>query len=97
MRKSHLVQALLALLLGPFGLFYSSIAAALAMILLAAAVATWTLGIGALLFWPLSIPVGIATVWRHNKRVRLEERRHQELLQAAAGRAVSDPRGAAAR
>lgn len=98
MKKSQLVGFLLTLLLGPLGLFYSSIAAALALLLLtfgAAFATTFIGGLGALVAWPLSILVGFATVSRYNSRVALEERRHREVVRAAGGgtRRASTRRG----
>jgi hypothetical protein len=72
----------LTLIFGPLGLFYSSGAAAIGCILLAIALGAVTAGIGALVFWPISILVGINTVGRYNVKIEVEEKRHKELLEA---------------
>ena len=61
MRKSQLKGFLLTLLFGPIGLFYSSVPLALVFLVLAVIVGTVSLG-SAMLFWPLSIVVGVFTV-----------------------------------
>ncbi|AUI88399.1 hypothetical protein BS333_18905 [Vibrio azureus] len=62
--KSRLVSFLLTLFFGPLGLFYSSIAGALVLCL----VAFFTAGtiIGPLLCWILAIAIGDHCVHKHN-------------------------------
>ena len=81
--KSQFVQFLLTFFFGPLGLFYSSIAAAIGFIIAAIVFGSISLGVGALVIWPITILVGFATVSKHNKRIAEEERRHQELVQAS--------------
>ena len=61
MRKSQLKGFLLTMLFGPIGLFYSSVPLALVFLVLAVIVGAVSLG-SAMLFWPLSIVVGVFTV-----------------------------------
>ena len=61
MRKSQLKGFLLALLFGPIGLFYSNVPLALVFLVLAVIVGAVSLG-SAMLFWSLSIVVGVFTV-----------------------------------
>lgn len=81
-KKSQLTSFILTLLFGPLGLFYSTIAGAIAMIVAAILFGSITLGLALLIIWPLSILLGIFAVMRHNKQVRLQDRRHDELVQA---------------
>ena len=65
-KKSQVVGFLLTLLLGPFGLFYSSPPAALGLILLAATTFFFIEQAAALFVaWPVSILISIWTVARH--------------------------------
>lgn len=82
MKKSHIAQFILTLLFGPLGLFYSSTAAAIALVIAAIVFGYVTFGFALLVIWPVSILVGFATVARHNGKVAIESRRHEELLQA---------------
>ncbi|MGB7299385.1 MAG: hypothetical protein WA888_06120 [Burkholderiaceae bacterium] len=82
MRKSQLVGILLTLFFGPLGLFYSSVAAAIAMLILAVAIGSFTFFVGALFVWPFCVLLSLFTVHRHNRAVKIEERRHQQLVEA---------------
>lgn len=82
MNKSYFVMFLLTLLFGPLGLFYFSTAAALGWLIAAFVFGGMTGGVGALVIWLLSIPVGLLSISRHNNQVALEENRHQALLDA---------------
>lgn len=82
MKKSQIVGLILTFFFGPLGLFYSSAAAAIAMVILALAVGSVTFLLGALFVWPLCMLLSLYTVHRHNRGVRIEERRHEELLKA---------------
>ena len=88
MRKSQLTGLLLTFFFGPLGLFYSSVSAALAFTLATLVFGAMTAGLGALLIWPISIIIGFFTVHSYNQKVALEERRHQELLQATKQKTV---------
>lgn len=66
--KSQRAQALLTLLFGPLGLFYSSFPGAV-LLLLAAAVLVKDFGrIGILFVWPAAVATGFLTVrhWNRN-------------------------------
>jgi hypothetical protein len=82
MKKSAATQFLLTFLLGPLGLFYSSVPAAIGFMVAGLVLAIPTAGVGGLLVWPFSILGGFATVSRHNSLVDKEDRKHQELLAA---------------
>lgn len=82
MKKSYLVQFILNVFFGPLGLFYSSVAAAIAFTIAAVMVAFVTFFVGAFFVWPITILVGFYTVSRYNKKVDLDEQRHQELMNA---------------
>lgn len=90
MKKSQIVGFLLTFFFGPLGLFYSSAAAAAGLLVAAILLGLTTLGIGAILLWPVSILVGFATVSRFNGRVALEERRHRELVRSARSGRLRD-------
>ena len=64
-KKSQVVGFLLTLLLGPFGLFYSSPPAALGLIILATTFLFTEQPMALFAAWPVSILVGIWTVARH--------------------------------
>ncbi|MEA3292765.1 MAG: hypothetical protein U9Q71_10760 [Pseudomonadota bacterium] len=82
MKKSQLLQFILTLLFGPLGLFYSSVAAALAFLAATIITGTFTHGVGVFFLWPIVILAGFFTVSRHNKLVEIEEAKHHELVQA---------------
>jgi len=81
-KKSQIVQFLLCLFLGPLGLFYSSLAAALFWLVLIIGVGSFTYGVGAIILWPFIILTGMLTVYRHNRYAKAEQKRHEELVQA---------------
>jgi len=82
-KKSQIAQFFLCLFLGPLGLFYSTLAGALFWLILVIFIGGFTWGIGALALWPFIIITGMFMVNRHNRGVRAEKKRHDELLQAA--------------
>lgn len=82
MKKSQLVGLALTFFFGPLGLFYSSTAAAIAMTVLAIIIGGATFVFGALFVWPLCMLLSIFTVHRYNRGVRIDERRHEELVKA---------------
>lgn len=82
MKKSYVGQLLLAVLFGPLGLFYSSMAAGIVMLIVTIAVGVPTNGVALLVIWPLCVLIGIATVSSHNEKINIENRRHEELVRA---------------
>lgn len=67
--KSQGVQFLLTFFFGPLGLLYSNIAASLGLFFGGILLGLFTLGIGALAMWPVSIVVGFITVDSYNARL----------------------------
>ena len=86
MRKSHWINLILTVILGPLGLFYASAWQAVILIVIVLASTPWLSPGGMLLFWGLSIALGVSAVSERNKAVQaredLDERRHQELIRA---------------
>jgi hypothetical protein len=82
MKKSQVTGVILTLLFGPLGLFYSSVPAALGCIVFSFAFGLITLGIGVFFIWPVFILIGVYTVSRYNKKIDLDEKRHEEILKA---------------
>ena len=80
MRKSQLKGFLLTLLFGPIGLFYSSVPLALVFLVLAVIVGVNSFG-SAMLFWPISIVVGVFTA----KLITKAEWPHEELEELCDG------------
>lgn len=65
--KSRFVSFLLTLVFGPLGLFYSSIAAALCLIVIA--VVTAGSVIGPVFCWILAIGIGDHCTYKHNQNI----------------------------
>ncbi|MCR9330148.1 hypothetical protein NB661_00200 [Vibrio parahaemolyticus] len=65
--KSRLVSFALTLLFGPLGLFYSSVAGALVLVIIA--VATAASVIGPVVCWVLAIAIGDHCTHKHNKNI----------------------------
>ena len=63
------VAILLTVLLGPLGMFYSTVGGAILMLIIALIVGFLTLGIGALLTWPICIIWAALAASAHNKRL----------------------------
>jgi hypothetical protein len=82
-KKSQIIQLLLNLVFGPLGLFYSNWVAGLLFTLIAVGLSAGLFGFGWFLVYPFVIATGFFTVWRFNKRVKIDERRHQEIVEAA--------------
>lgn len=82
MKKSQIVGLLLTFFFGPLGLFYSSTAAGIAMVIVSIVVGSATFFLGVLFLWPLFMLLSVYTVHRHNRGVRIDERRHEELVKA---------------
>lgn len=83
MKKSQILQFILNLLFGPLGLFYSSMAAGIVFTLIAVGLSVGLFGVGWFLVYPFVLVFGFFTVARHNRSVRADERRHQEVVAAA--------------
>jgi hypothetical protein len=65
--KSRLVSFVLTLIFGPLGLFYSSLAGGL--VLLIVAVITAASIIGPIICWVLAIAIGDHCTYKHNKNI----------------------------
>tara|TARA_Y100001956_G_scaffold57128_1_gene56144 strand:- start:129 stop:374 length:246 start_codon:yes stop_codon:yes gene_type:complete len=65
--KSRLVSFLLTLFFGPLGLFYSSVAGAFVLVIVA--VATAASVIGPVVCWVLAIAIGDHCTHKHNKNI----------------------------
>lgn len=86
--KSRLVGIFLTLLLGPLGVFYSNVTAAVVLILISIS----TGGIALFITWPLSVFICDSGVMAHNDKLLMENKRHDEILDAtlAMGQRVSN-------
>lgn len=69
-RKSLLLAGLLTFFLGPFGMFYTTIAGALIMLVVAVVVGILTLGAGLGVVWPICVIWGVWAGHRYNERRR---------------------------
>jgi hypothetical protein len=67
--KSAGVAILLTVLFGPLGMFYSTIAGAIVMIVISLVVALFTLGFGLILTWPICIVWAAMAARSHNKKL----------------------------
>lgn len=67
--KSMGVTLILTILFGPLGLLYASVAGGLILIVFGVVVGLFTLGIGAVLAWVLSIIWGMIAVRNHNAKL----------------------------
>jgi len=67
--KSAGVAILLTVLFGPLGMFYSTIAGAIVMIVISVVVALFTLGFGLILTWPICIVWAAMAARSHNKKL----------------------------
>ena len=67
--KSAGVAILLTVLFGPLGMFYSTIAGAIVMIVVSLVVALFTLGFGFILTWPICIVWAAMATSLHNKKL----------------------------
>ena len=91
-RKSQIVQLLLSLLFGPLGLFYSSLVGGICFTLVAAGLSVGFFGVGWFLVYPFVLLTGFFTVARHNRGVRVDERRHRETVEAMREGVLRDER-----
>jgi hypothetical protein len=70
-QKSLVLALVLAILFGPFGLFYATVPGAMVALIIGIGLAVFTFGIGIFLVWPLSVIWAAIAVTSHNKKVRL--------------------------
>ena len=70
-RKSYVVQLVLSILLGPFGLFYSNVAVAVVLSLICILLAGM-FGLGIYLTWLLAPFTGVYCVWKNNQLVEAD-------------------------
>lgn len=68
-QKSPMLAAVLGFFLGPLGLLYVGLAPALVMLGVNVVVATFTLGFGLFLTWPLCAMVGWSRANLYNRRL----------------------------
>lgn len=68
-KKSMGIALLLSLLFGPLGLLYSSIMGGVVMLVLSLIIVPLTLGIGALITWPICVIWSIIAVRKHNAEI----------------------------
>ena len=80
MKKSQKIQVALTFFFGPLGLLYSNVVAAIALIIGAVGLNIVVPGIGLLIVWIAAMVVGTETVSAHNRKVKLAQTRHDELL-----------------
>ena len=67
--KSVLVAFLLTFLFGPLGMFYSTVVGGVVMLLVALVAIPLTIGVGALIVWPISIIWGCVAASQYNSRI----------------------------
>ena len=77
-QKSLVLALVLAILFGPFGLFYATVPGAMIALIIGIALAVFTFGIGIFLVWPLSVVWAAIAVTSHNKKGRLASVDKQE-------------------
>lgn len=65
--KSRITSFILTLLFGPLGLFYSSIAGAIALIIVAVVSASTV--VGPIVCWLLAIGIGDHCTYKHNQNI----------------------------
>jgi hypothetical protein len=68
-RKSVGIAIILTTLLGPLGMFYSTVCGALAMMAVSLIVALFTFGLGLLITWPICIIWGAAAASSYNEKL----------------------------
>lgn len=83
MKKSQLLQFLLALVLGPIGLFYSNSIAAIGLLVSAIALSSIVGLVGSVVLWVISIFVGVFTTQQYNAMIEKEEEEDRMLRQTA--------------
>ncbi len=83
MKKSQLLQFLLTLLLGPIGLLYSNIVAAIVLLVAAIALSAVIGLAGSVTLWPISMVVGFFTTNKFNTMIEKEDEKYRKLGQAA--------------
>ena len=85
MKKSQLVGLLLCILFGPLGNLYSNVVAAVFLCIVAIILFMLLSVFTILIIWPIAIILSMHHVDKYNEKVELEERRHLEKLNVAAG------------
>lgn len=65
--KSAGVAAVLTILFGPIGMFYSTIMGGVVMLLVSLIIGVLTLGFGLLITWPICVAWGVIAVNNYNK------------------------------
>lgn len=82
---------MLTLLLGPLGLFYSNVVAAIAVLLGAFLFGVAGGGfVAGFMAWMISMLLSFAMVDSHNTKIEIEERRHREMLAAVGGKGLEN-------
>ena len=88
--KSYLIQAVLNLIFGPIGLFYSS--KLLGMVFTITIIPTiGAFGFGIIVGWPLSIIIGVMYVADYNRRSYSYAIRRKKIKEKYANRANNKP------
>ena len=82
MKKSQFVQFLLTLLLGPLGLFYSNVAAAIGFLIVAIAGGLVIGGVGVIIVWFISMPTGYIMTNKYNELIDKAGQKHRALAEA---------------
>jgi hypothetical protein len=82
MKKSQYVQFLLTLFLGPFGLFYSNVAAAIGYLIAAIAGGLVIGAVGVIIVWIISIPTGYIMIGKYNELLEEAYQKHKALAKA---------------
>lgn len=63
------IAIILTILFGPLGMFYSTIAGAIIMMVVSLVIGLVTFGVGLLLTWPVCIIWGAMAASAHNKKI----------------------------
>ncbi len=69
-RRSMWIGLVFTLIFGPFGLMYCSVTWGIVMLIVTAAVAYFTSGIGLLILWPVFLILTYFLIARHNNKVQ---------------------------
>ena len=85
MKKSQLIGLLLCILFGPLGNLYSNVVAAVFLFIVTIILFMLLSVFAILIIWPIAIILSMHHVDKYNEKVELEERRHLEKLNVAAG------------
>ncbi len=82
MKKSQFGQFILTFLFGPLGLLYSSVGWGMGLLVAGIVVGALTMGLAALIVWPVSIIMGFVKVSAHNQYIEKKDRQHEEMMAA---------------